>query len=95
VYLEAVAIVPQLVLLQKTRNVDNLTGNYVFLLGAYRSLYLLNWVSRYLTENQYRQWITWIAGIVQTALYADFFYYYLKRFAQAFFKFVVSSCVVF
>jgi hypothetical protein len=37
----------------------------------------------------------WIAGIVQTALYADFFYYYLKRFAQAFFKFVVSSCVVF
>jgi ER lumen protein retaining receptor len=33
VYLEAVAILPQLVLLQRTRNVDNLTGNYVFLLG--------------------------------------------------------------
>ncbi|CAK9202009.1 unnamed protein product [Sphagnum troendelagicum] len=83
VYLEAVAIVPQLVLLQKTRNVDNLTGNYVFLLGAYRSLYLLNWVYRYLTENQYRQWITWIAGIVQTALYADFFYYYLKSWKNS------------
>ncbi|CAM6051081.1 unnamed protein product [Sphagnum compactum] len=83
VYLEAVAIVPQLVLLQKTRNVDNLTGNYVFLLGAYRSLYLLNWVYRYLTENQYQQWITWIAGIVQTALYADFFYYYFKSWKNS------------
>lgn len=33
VYLEAVAILPQLVLLQRTQNIDNLTGNYVFLLG--------------------------------------------------------------
>lgn len=32
-YLEAVAILPQLVLLQQSRNIDNLTGNYVFLLG--------------------------------------------------------------
>ncbi|KAJ8428508.1 hypothetical protein Cgig2_029961 [Carnegiea gigantea] len=32
-YLEAVAILPQLVLLQRTRNIDNLTGQYVFLLG--------------------------------------------------------------
>ncbi|CAL5416709.1 unnamed protein product [Camellia sinensis] len=33
-YLEAVAILPQLVLLQRTRNIDNLTGQYVFLLGG-------------------------------------------------------------
>lgn len=33
IYLEAVAILPQLVLLQRTNNIDNLTGNYVFLLG--------------------------------------------------------------
>ena len=33
IYLEAVAILPQLVLLQQTQNIDNLTGNYVFLLG--------------------------------------------------------------
>ncbi|KAJ7555302.1 hypothetical protein O6H91_05G030900 [Diphasiastrum complanatum] len=77
IYLEAVAILPQLVLLQRTKNVDNLTGNYVFLLGAYRGLYLLNWIVRYFTEKHYRQWITWISGIVQTALYADFFYYYV------------------
>lgn len=33
VYLEAVAILPQLVLLQRSGNVDNLTGQYVFFLG--------------------------------------------------------------
>ncbi|KAJ0013224.1 hypothetical protein Pint_21794 [Pistacia integerrima] len=33
IYLEAVAILPQLVLLQRSSNIDNLTGNYVFLLG--------------------------------------------------------------
>ncbi|CAM6040139.1 unnamed protein product [Sphagnum compactum] len=83
VYLEAVAILPQLVLLQRTRNVDNLTGNYVFLLGAYRGLYLVNWVYRYLTEEHYLRWISWIAGIVQTALYLDFFYYYLKSWRNS------------
>ncbi|XP_022771477.1 ER lumen protein-retaining receptor B-like isoform X5 [Durio zibethinus] len=31
---EAVAILHQLVLLQRTRNIDNLTGQYVFLLGS-------------------------------------------------------------
>ncbi|TVU13877.1 hypothetical protein EJB05_37309, partial [Eragrostis curvula] len=33
IYLEAVAIFPQLVLLQRTRNIDNLTGQYVCFLG--------------------------------------------------------------
>lgn len=76
IYLEAVAILPQLVLLQRSRNVDNLTGQYVFFLGAYRAFYILNWIYRYLTEDHYSRWISWIAGIVQTALYLDFFYYY-------------------
>ncbi|KAM0947055.1 putative ER lumen protein retaining receptor [Dioscorea sansibarensis] len=77
-YLEAVAILPQLVLLQRTRNIDNLTGQYVFLLGAYRALYILNWIYRYSTEPNYVHWITWISGTVQTLLYADFFYYYFN-----------------
>lgn len=78
IYLEAVAILPQLVLLQRTQNIDNLTGNYVALLGTYRGLYILNWIYRYMTESHYKQWIVWISGIVQTILYVDFFYYYLK-----------------
>nr|GME10860.1 ER lumen protein-retaining receptor [Ipomoea batatas] len=78
IYLEAVAILPQLVLLQRTRNIDNLTGQYVLLLGAYRALYILNWIYRYFTEPHYVHWITWISGLVQTLLYADFFYYYFQ-----------------
>ncbi|XP_010242135.1 PREDICTED: ER lumen protein-retaining receptor A [Nelumbo nucifera] len=75
-YLEAVAILPQLVLLQRSGNVDNLTGQYVFFLGAYRAFYILNWIYRYFTEKHFSRWISAISGLVQTALYADFFYYY-------------------
>ncbi|TQD70960.1 hypothetical protein C1H46_043500 [Malus baccata] len=82
IYLEAVAILPQLVLLQRSRNIDNLTGNYVFLLGAYRSLYLVNWIYRFFTELHRVLWIPWISGLVQTALYADFFYYYIKSWKE-------------
>ncbi|GAB4858186.1 endoplasmic reticulum retention protein [Ancistrocladus abbreviatus] len=77
-YLEVVAILPQLVLLQWSRNIDNLTGNYVFFLGAYRALYVCNWVYRYFFEDHRVRWIAWISGVVQTVLYADFFYYYIK-----------------
>ncbi|KAF5960298.1 hypothetical protein HYC85_001507 [Camellia sinensis] len=77
-YLEVVAILPQLVLLQHSRNIDNLTGNYIFLLGAYRALYIINWIYRFFTENHQVRWIPWVSGLVQTALYADFFYYYIK-----------------
>ncbi|KAM7530485.1 hypothetical protein LguiB_033895 [Lonicera macranthoides] len=76
IFLEAVAILPQLVLLQRSGNVDNLTGQYVFFLGAYRALYILNWIYRYFSEPHFTRWISCVAGLVQTALYADFFYYY-------------------
>jgi len=81
-YLEAVAILPQLVLLQRSRNIDNLTGNYVFLLGAYRALYLFNWIYRYMAEKPQLRWIPWISGLVQTALYGDFFYYYIQSWRR-------------
>ena len=84
IYLEAVAILPQLVVLQRTKNIDNLTGNYVFLLGLYRGLYILNWIWRYFTEPLYMAsrttWIVWLSGLVQTALYGDFFYYYFLSY---------------
>ncbi len=78
IYLEAVAILPQLFLLQKQGEVENLTSHYVAALGAYRSLYLINWIYRYLTEDDYLQRIVWFAGTVQTGLYIDFFYHYYQ-----------------
>lgn len=80
IYLEAVAIFPQLVMLQTTGDVDTITYDYMFTLGGYRALYLINWIYRLATEPEYSEWIVWIAGLVQTGLYCDFFYYYLKRY---------------
>lgn len=76
VFLESVAILPQLFLLQKTGEVENITGHYIFCLGAYRALYICNWVWRYFTEHRRNQWLAWSCGMLQTALYADFFYHY-------------------
>ena len=86
IYLEAVAILPQLIVLQRYREVENLTGNYVFFMGAYRALYILNWIYRAHTEINYKHhWVVYFCGVLQTLLYADFFYYYVKRY--------VSFCV--
>lgn len=121
-YLEAVAIMPQLFLLQRTGEVENLTSHYIFTLGGYRAFYLLNWIYRYdfkkywgaqvkaeqialslgiltngrnllihycrlFTEPGYRQWLVWLSGTAQTALFCDFFYYYLTRYNSHFIRF--------
>ena len=75
VFLEAVAIVPQLFLLQKTGELENITSHYIFCLGGYRALYILNWIWRYFVEHRRNQWLAWACGTVQTIIYADFFYY--------------------
>ena len=78
IYLEAVAILPQLFMLQKQGGAESLTSHYILLLGLYRLFYMLNWIYRYMTEDDYMQPIVWISGIVQTALYLDFFYNYIN-----------------
>jgi len=78
IYLESVAIFPQLVLLQRTREVETLTADYVFSLGAYRFFYILNWIYRYIYDESYLGALVYVCGIVQTLLYIDFFYYYIK-----------------
>ncbi|CAG8826094.1 2296_t:CDS:1, partial [Cetraspora pellucida] len=75
IYLEAVAILPQLFMLSRTGEAETITTHYLFALGAYRTLYLLNWIWRFYTETHV-DLIVWVAGIIQTALYSDFFYIY-------------------
>ena len=42
-WLEAIAFIPQIVMLHKMRVVENLTSHYVAALGLYRFFYILNW----------------------------------------------------
>lgn len=46
-WLEALAFVPQIVMLNRMREIENLTKRYVFCLGLYRFFYILNWIYRY------------------------------------------------
>lgn len=78
IFLESVAIMPQLFLLIKKGGAEAITSHYVFLLGGYRVLYILNWVFRYFSEG-YSPYNAWLAGLIQTVLYADFFYMYIKK----------------
>ncbi|EFO26508.1 ER lumen protein retaining receptor [Loa loa] len=78
IYLEAVAIMPQLFMLSRTGSAETITAHYLFALGSYRALYILNWVYRYYTEGFFDP-IAVISGVVQTVLYADFFYLYVSR----------------
>eukprot|EP00299_Pterocystis_sp_00344_P002435 c12746_g1_i1.p1 GENE.c12746_g1_i1~~c12746_g1_i1.p1 ORF type:complete len:215 (-),score=20.69 c12746_g1_i1:42-686(-) len=77
-YLEAVALFPQLFMLIRYKEIEALTANYIAALGAYRVLYVFNWIYRLSTEDNYSDWIAWIAGLVHTCLYADFAYHYFQ-----------------
>lgn len=79
IYLEAVAIMPQLQMISDTGNAESFTSHYLFFLGSYRGLYLVNWIWRYYYENFYDN-IAIVSGCVQTVLYLDFFYLYQNFF---------------
>lgn len=78
IYLEAVAILPQLFLISKTGEAETITSHYLFAQGSYRALYILNWIYRYHYESHVDT-IAIVAGVVQTILYCDFFYLYITK----------------
>ncbi|KAH8868643.1 ER lumen protein-retaining receptor [Schistosoma japonicum] len=78
IYLESVAIMPQLFMISKTGEAETITSHYLFALGSYRTLYLFNWIYRFYFDD-YLDYIAVIAGIVQALLYCDFFYLYVSK----------------
>lgn len=78
VWLESLAILPQLFMLSRSRKAGTLTTHYIFALGLYRALYIPNWIWRYVAEERLDK-LSIVTGIIQTALYSDFFYIYYKR----------------
>ena len=60
----AVAILPQLFMLQRTGEAETITTHYLFALGAYRALYIPNWIYRYIREvPKFYDPIAVIAGV--------------------------------
>jgi len=76
-----VAILPQLFMISKTGEAETITSHYLFALGSYRALYILNWIYRYYSEG-FLDLIAVVAGCVQTVLYCDFFYLYITKGIQ-------------
>ncbi|TFY81361.1 hypothetical protein EWM64_g2656 [Hericium alpestre] len=81
IFLESVAILPQLFMLQRTGEAETITTHYLAALGAYRGMYIPNWIYRYFSEGLVDP-IAVTAGLVQTALYVDFFYVYFTKVLQ-------------
>jgi ER lumen protein retaining receptor len=80
IWLESVAILPQLFMLQRTGESETITIHYLFALGTYRALYIPNWIWRYFTDTKRKlEWVAIVAGIVQTVLYTDFFWVYYNK----------------
>lgn len=80
IWLESVAILPQLFMLQRTGEAEAITAHYLFALGAYRALYIPNWIYRYATESSRKiDTIAVVAGVLQTVLYSDFFWIYYTK----------------
>ena len=52
-WLESVAFLPQIVMLNKIRIVENITSHYVAALGLYRFFYILNWIYRWQIDGFY------------------------------------------
>ncbi|KAI0397450.1 ER lumen protein retaining receptor-domain-containing protein [Xylariaceae sp. FL0594] len=78
--LESICVLPQLLLLRQTTVPTVIDSFYLISLGAYRFLYCLNWIWRELDPNDRKpNAVSVIFGIIQTALYVDFFWVYYTR----------------
>lgn len=77
--LEAGAVIPQLLLLRQTTVPTVLDSFYLVALGAYRFLYILNWITRATKEDNYKDPTSWVWGTIQTALILDFAWVYWSR----------------
>jgi ER lumen protein retaining receptor len=77
-WVEALAIIPQLFLLARTKGFDILCKQYIFFLSIYRVFYLLNWIYGFAKSRTKTPKVMWITGILQTVIYSDFIWRYFK-----------------
>ena len=77
-WVEAFAIMPQLLLLKRTQKIDVLTTDYIFFLALYKVFYLLSWTVRMWTETGRTAILLWVTGLTQAFLYSDFVWVYIR-----------------
>jgi len=78
-WLEAVAIMPQINILSKNGGAEAFILHYIAALGSYRFFYILFWAYRYSWEG-FICWTSILSGILQVGLYVDFFVLYIKNY---------------
>lgn len=77
--LEAVCVLPQLLLLRQTTIPTVIDSFYLIMLGLYRLLYVMNWIYRGLGSGSSPNKVSVVFGVIQTVLYIDFFWCYYTR----------------
>lgn len=92
VYVESVSILPQLKMMQNMKVITQLfAAHYVFALGCARGLSFLHWVFEFALNGiaVYNSmgrglWpaLVILSEVVQTAIYADFCYYYVRSIVR-------------
>ena len=80
VYVETIAILPQLIMLHRHQETECLSMAYVFFLGVYRLLFVLNWIHRSYYDRYFDTAgsIEHVFGAVQTVVYFIFFAVYVR-----------------
>ena len=75
-YMEAIGLLPQIYLIRKHKEVEAMTGHYMFCLAVSRFLRLIFWLQMYLKGDSFLYLV--IADLIHTILLSDFTYFYVK-----------------
>jgi len=67
IYMESVALIPQLYLIWKTKKSDHFILLYLLCMALYRGFYIFNWIYRYMDESYY-DLIAIVAGVIETGV---------------------------
>ena len=81
IYLEAVTLIPQLVMVIKSGETEAYIVCYIMATALYRGLYILNWIYRYNYDGFYDV-IAIVSGCIQTILNAAISLYALKVYRK-------------
>ena len=82
IYLEALTLIPQLVMIIKSGDTEAYIVLYINAIALYRGLYILNWIYRYNYEGFYDV-IAIVSGCVETVVNAGISVYVLKVYNRS------------